>query len=65
MASNLNWSTKKIKSNLDRIRPKSKTFRFNVKGTGCGRFHHAESTGGVVQLAGGNWVAVATPAAHQ
>ncbi len=45
-ASNLNWSTKK-KSNLDGIQPKSKTFRFNVKGTGSGRFHHAESTGGV------------------
>jgi len=32
---------------LDEIRPKSKTFRFNVKGTGFGRFHHVESTGGV------------------
>jgi hypothetical protein len=38
---------KKIKSNLDGIRPKSKTFRFNVKGTESRRFHHAESTGGV------------------
>jgi hypothetical protein len=47
MASNLNWSMKKIKSNLDGIRPKSETFRFNVKGTGFGRFHHAESIGGV------------------
>jgi len=37
----------KKKSNLDGIRLKSKTFRFNVKGTGSGRFHHAESTGGV------------------
>jgi hypothetical protein len=37
----------KNKSNLDEIRPKSKTFRFNVKGTGSGRFHHVESIGGV------------------
>jgi len=35
------------------------------KETGSGRFHHAESTGGVVQLAGGNWAAVVAPAARQ
>jgi hypothetical protein len=47
MTSNQNWSTKRNKSNLDGIRPKYKTFRFNVKGIGSGRFHHAEPTGGV------------------
>ncbi|KAK0585522.1 hypothetical protein LWI29_029841 [Acer saccharum] len=44
-ASNLSLSTKK--SNLDGIQLKFETFRFNVKGTGSGRFHHAESAGGV------------------